>query len=162
MRCPYNDVECAGVADGDRRWQCPVLDAALTQPLTDLCRTRLDYFQKWKQHGFNNPGVKRDTADVAKKPSGCGGCGDKKKALTLMGEAWDVVKAVGKFVGSLGQLTSMEEYKRRLDICTVCENRGDERVRGNPHRCGECGCYVAVKAQAVAWECPIGKWETTE
>lgn len=104
--------------------------------------------------------VSSKKATTTKKPSDCGGCG-QKKALTLMGEGWDVLKAVGAFVGSGFQLVDKAEYQRRLDICTGCDSRGDERVRGNQKRCGECGCYVAVKAQAVAWKCPLGKWEST-
>ena len=73
--------------------------------------------------------------------------------------SWDLVKSGAKFLASGFKVVDRAEYERRLAICDGCEFRGDERVGGNDHRCGECGCYVAVKAEAVAWLCPVGKWD---
>lgn len=75
-----------------------------------------------------------------------------------MGEGWDVLKAVGALAVSGFRFVSRDEYRRRLDICADCDSRGDERVKYDVRRCGECGCFVAVKATAGVWKCPIGKW----
>lgn len=162
LEIPFeNGCDC-NIPDGG---YCERHSVRKTAHWVKLCRNREDYFETWEngtgpgQHSTtaaNSESSKKST--IAKKPSGCGGCGDKKKALTLMGMGWDVGKAMLSFTFSGFRFVPRDEYQRRLDICTACENRGDERVRGNPHRCGECGCFVAVKAEAKAWQCPIGKW----
>lgn len=44
-----------------------------------------------------------------------------------------------------------EEYSRRLDICRSC----DELSNG---MCGECGCFVEVRAAKSHMGCPVSKW----
>lgn len=159
MKCSYTDTECVGPAEDERWWICPVHGARLNRELTNVCRSRERYFLGWRDGtGLIHKTASLERTDATKKPSGCGGCGDKKKAITLMGMGWDVGKAMLSFTFSGFRFVPRDEYQRRLDICTACENRGDERVNGNEHRCGECGCFVAVKAEAKAWQCPIGKW----
>lgn len=44
-----------------------------------------------------------------------------------------------------------DEYKSRLDMCKCC----DELTDG---MCGECGCFVEIRAAQKHMNCPIFKW----
>lgn len=47
--------------------------------------------------------------------------------------------------------TSLEEYKKRLEICNKCEFL----IKG---RCEKCGCWINLKARMKSVKCPINKW----
>lgn len=68
---------------------------------------------------------------------------------------WSVTSAIAAFVADGGRLLSVEQYDERLSICESCEMR-----RGN--RCAKCGCRLALKARAKAFQCPLGKWPELE
>lgn len=47
--------------------------------------------------------------------------------------------------------TSALIYKERLMICAACSE-----LRGG--MCGECGCYVELRAAKKTLSCPVFKW----
>jgi cephalosporin hydroxylase len=68
------------------------------------------------------------------------------------------IKMAANFTKSLAAhvadgLQKVESLKlqRRLEICTLCDQRNDDR-------CSVCGCYLAEKASWRSSECPLGKW----
>ena len=69
-----------------------------------------------------------------------------------------IVEQVGNFTeaivehakGGFGDV-SVEEYEKRLELCTICECRNDKK-------CGLCGCLIRTKAQWKTSNCPQGKW----
>lgn len=67
--------------------------------------------------------------------------------------AWSLAKSIAAFVAD-PRFVDQDEYKKRLSICDGCPSRIESR-------CGECGCYVAVKARGKVFECPLGKWSGT-
>lgn len=69
----------------------------------------------------------------------------------LARQAWNLAAAVAAFVADGGQVVSAEQYRARLAICDACEHRAG-------HRCGPCGCFVALKAKPRSQRCPIDKW----
>lgn len=59
-------------------------------------------------------------------------------------------------------LTSKEEYNKRLDICDGCENIS-KLIPSHPefigdYNCKICFCYMPFKAAVIDSSCPIGKW----
>lgn len=50
-----------------------------------------------------------------------------------------------------GQKSSDEEYQRRLTLCRECK----ELMNGV---CGQCGCYVEMRAAAKKMRCPFSHW----
>lgn len=48
MQCPYAEIECAGPAESERWWACPIHGARLNQGLTAVCRARPAYFAAWQ------------------------------------------------------------------------------------------------------------------
>jgi hypothetical protein len=46
---------------------------------------------------------------------------------------------------------SLDEYKKRLNICNACKFRSGKR-------CLKCGCYLSKKAWWKSEKCPIKKW----
>ena len=68
------------------------------------------------------------------------------------------VKMAANFTKSLAahvadglQKVEAPELQRRLEVCTLCDQRNDDR-------CSVCGCYLAEKASWRSSECPLGKW----
>ena len=48
-------------------------------------------------------------------------------------------------------MTSDEEYEKRLSVCQQCEKL-------NAGTCMACGCYVELRAAAKISRCPNKKW----
>ncbi len=47
--------------------------------------------------------------------------------------------------------TPPEIYSGRLEICKKCSTLLDGL-------CGECGCFVEVRAAKLSQKCPVNKW----
>ena len=65
--------------------------------------------------------------------------------------AANFAKALAEHVADGGAKVSQETLQKRLEICTLCDQRRDER-------CAVCGCFKAVKASWASSECPLGRW----
>ena len=65
--------------------------------------------------------------------------------------AANLARAVAAHVADGLQKADAPELQRRLETCSVCELRNDDR-------CTVCGCYLAEKASWRSSECPLGKW----
>lgn len=76
---------------------------------------------------------------------------DKKPLPSTITMAFNYAKALAKRAAIGGDATE-EQYKKRLEICTMCSSRNDER-------CGECGCPIQDKAAWATEGCPLGKWK---
>lgn len=50
-------------------------------------------------------------------------------------------------------VVSDEEKERRLTICRECPH-----FRHKTTRCGQCGCFLNIKAKLAIVNCPIGQW----
>lgn len=51
-----------------------------------------------------------------------------------------------------GEILAQDQIiKKRIDICSVCENKTGVR-------CLKCGCYISLKTAVAAATCPAGKW----
>jgi Family of unknown function (DUF6171) len=46
-----------------------------------------------------------------------------------------------------------EEYNKRISICHKCD-----KYEAGPNRCGQCGCFLKVKAAWNSEKCPLDKW----
>jgi len=74
--------------------------------------------------------------------------------------AWNLATAIADFAGDVathglrGAIVDQEQYQRRMSVCDACDQR-------NENRCRNCGCYLSIKAKARAWQCPLGKWDST-
>lgn len=75
----------------------------------------------------------------------------RSREYSLWSRPWNLLKSLRDFAADGCRTLSLEDYKRRLDICTDCEQR--ER-----NKCGICGCYLSLKARGRAFRCPLGKW----
>ena len=60
-------------------------------------------------------------------------------------------KSLAAHVADGLQKVEAPELQRRLEICTLCDQRNDDR-------CSVCGCYLSEKASWRSSECPLGKW----
>ena len=69
--------------------------------------------------------------------------------------AGNLARAAGEFVASGFAVVEPEELDRRLAICHEC-TLYDAAAGRCTHPA--CGCFMAIKARAAAFRCPIGKW----
>lgn len=76
---------------------------------------------------------------------------DKPKLPSLARMAWNLTKTMAAHVANGAKTATEEQANARLDICTTCEHRTEDR-------CSVCGCYVSAKASLDVSECPLGKW----
>jgi hypothetical protein len=53
-------------------------------------------------------------------------------------------------------IASKEVKKQRLDICNACD-----KFIAETSQCGECLCFMNIKAALSRSKCPIGKWYAT-
>lgn len=44
-----------------------------------------------------------------------------------------------------------EKYEERLGICLSCVALGSGM-------CGECGCFIEIRAAKANMHCPVGRW----
>ena len=77
---------------------------------------------------------------------------DKPKLPGKIMMASNFAHAVAKHVTDGATKVDQRILERRLEICTVCEHRNEDR-------CAVCGCFLAEKAAWRSSECPLGKWE---
>ena len=85
----------------------------------------------------------------------------KKKSCPACGPWWKSVWHFGKTVRHWARrgfrTATNRQYRERREICEACKFY-DAKGR----RCGECGCWVAIKAALIerpgASDCPKGKW----
>ena len=70
--------------------------------------------------------------------------------VLLMGEDIGPLGGVFRVTDGL-QKADGPELQRRLEVCSLCDQRNDDR-------CSVCGCYLAEKASWRSSECPLGKW----
>ena len=69
--------------------------------------------------------------------------------------AANFTKSLAAHVADGLQKVEAPELQQRLEICTLCDQRNDDR-------CSVCGCYLAEKASWRSSECPLGKWKRRE
>lgn len=81
--------------------------------------------------------------------------GDKPQLPSKIKMAANLATALTKHVASGGVTASEEVLEQRLEICSICPQRKDDR-------CTVCGCFVASKASLDTQECPLGKWPQEE
>lgn len=79
----------------------------------------------------------------------------RSKDYSLWSRPWNLLKSLRDFAADGCRTLSLEDYKKRLEICTECEQR--ER-----NKCGICGCYLSLKARGRAFRCPLDKWPRHE
>jgi hypothetical protein len=77
---------------------------------------------------------------------------DKPKLPGKVEMAANFVSAVARHVADGASKVDQVTLERRLEICTVCDHRRDDR-------CSLCGCFLAEKASWLTSECPLAKWE---
>lgn len=65
--------------------------------------------------------------------------------------AANLTRAVAAHVADGLKKVETMDLQQRLEVCSVCELRRDDR-------CTVCGCYLAEKASWRSSECPLGKW----
>ncbi len=70
---------------------------------------------------------------------------------TIRAQLWDVATALADFA-TMPKLCGEDQYRQRLLVCDDCPRRRNRR-------CLECGCAIDIKAQAVGFQCPLGKWD---
>lgn len=76
---------------------------------------------------------------------------DKPKLPSKITMAKNLAKALAEHVVSGEGKASTEELENRLNICSVCPHRKDDR-------CSVCGCFLAAKAALRSQPCPLDKW----
>lgn len=76
---------------------------------------------------------------------------DKPKLPNTLKMAANFAKAVADHVVQGGGTCSKDELEERLNVCSLCSHRVDDR-------CSVCGCFVAKKAALKTQPCPLGKW----
>lgn len=76
---------------------------------------------------------------------------DKKALPSTWKQGWNFLKASLRAAQTGFGKIDDAAYERRLSLCTLCPSRNNDR-------CGECGCYIEVKASWPAEVCPLGKW----
>lgn len=76
---------------------------------------------------------------------------DKPKLPSVIQMAGNFADSMIKFVGGGAKLVSKEAYQARLEVCSLCPQR-------NNNRCAVCGCNLAAKAQLKADGCPLMLW----
>ena len=76
---------------------------------------------------------------------------DKPVLPSTITMAANFTKSLAAHVADGLQKVEAPELRHRLEICTLCDQRNDDR-------CSVCGCYLAEKASWRSSECPLGKW----
>lgn len=79
---------------------------------------------------------------------------DKPKLPGKITMAANFAKAVTSHVADGGKKVDATALEARLEICTLCGQRSDDR-------CAVCGCFLAEKAAWRSSDCPLGKWPLT-
>lgn len=96
-------------------------------------------------HTTNQYGLTILSKSVADKPA-------MPSTIQLFG---NFAGAMLSYVGSGLDNCSNEQATKRLEVCTICEQRVNDR-------CAACGCFLAPKAVMKTVECPLGKWSQVD
>jgi len=83
---------------------------------------------------------------------------DERDKPSLPGKlqmAANFAKALAAHVADGAKKVDLEVLEQRLEICSLCDQRTDDR-------CAVCGCYLAEKASWRASFCPLGKWKEAD
>lgn len=80
---------------------------------------------------------------------------DKPELPGVIKLAANFAKALAEHVADGAQKCTAEQLERRLEICTLCDQRRDDR-------CTVCGCYVHAKASWRTSQCPLARWPALE
>ena len=80
---------------------------------------------------------------------------DKAALPSKIKMAANFTKAIAEHVTDGAKTVDRETLERRLEVCSLCEQRTEDR-------CAACGCYLAEKASWRSSECPLGKWTINE
>jgi hypothetical protein len=106
-------------------------------------RAFLREFSEWSviYHTQANHGLTVISRDPQDKPALPG-------RITM---AANLTRAVAAHVADGLKKVDTADLQQRLEVCSVCELRKDDR-------CTVCGCYLAEKASWRSSECPLGKW----
>ena len=54
----------------------------------------------------------------------------------------------------LGELVSKSKYNERMNICKMCN-----KFKTLTKQCGDCFCFLPIKAKVKIATCPQGKWK---
>lgn len=76
---------------------------------------------------------------------------DKPQLPGVITMAANFAKALADHVMDGAAKVSPAELHTRLERCSICEQRRDDR-------CTACGCFTAVKAAWRSSDCPLGRW----
>ena len=60
----------------------------------------------------------------------------------------------GMYDKLLGELVSELKYKERMNICKMCD-----KFINLTKQCGDCFCFLPIKARVKIATCPQGKWK---
>jgi glycosyl transferase family 2 len=80
---------------------------------------------------------------------------DKPKLPSTIQMASNFAQAMLTYAGDGMQKATKEQLTARLEVCTVCEQRTN-------NRCAVCGCGLLSKASLRAMECPLNRWPKLE
>jgi hypothetical protein len=78
---------------------------------------------------------------------------DKPALPSKLTMAVNFTKALARHAMDGAQKVNPRQLEERLELCTICEHRRDER-------CSVCGCPIGDKAAWRTQQCPLGKWPT--
>ncbi len=78
---------------------------------------------------------------------------NKTSGPTLAEKIINLTVAGLKHVANGLKNVSDEEKAKIMEICSGCEV-----LNKNDNSCGNCGCFVSVKAAWESEKCPLGKW----
>lgn len=76
---------------------------------------------------------------------------DKPKMPSLVQMATNLAGSLAKHVAGGAEDVSAEVLEERLNRCSWCEQRVDDR-------CSQCGCFLTLKAPKKALTCDLGRW----
>lgn len=76
---------------------------------------------------------------------------DRPKLPSKIQMAANLAKALSEHVMDGLNKVSEEQLEERLNICTTCPHRADQR-------CSVCGCFLSAKATMRSAVCPLGYW----
>lgn len=73
--------------------------------------------------------------------------------MSIFDQATSLAKALAIQISAGCPIASEVEKKERHEICGGCPSLMKEE-----YRCGECKCYITIKASLKTSNCPLGKW----
>ena len=73
--------------------------------------------------------------------------------MSIFKDVVSITKALAIQIAAGCPIASDKEQEERHDICENCPSLMREE-----YRCGECKCYITIKASLKTSNCPLGKW----